>query len=112
MRALGSRRGVYIFYTPQQTVTNLFLISSRNPLRKWHELVLTIGMERYLSKKSILELYLNLAEFGRGVYGVDAASRFYWGIPASQVTELQSIELAATLPSPVANNSGTRNRSF
>ena len=61
----------------QQTVKNLFLSLSRNPLRKWHELVLTIGMERTLSKKRILELYLNVAEFGRGVYGVDAAARHY-----------------------------------
>lgn len=96
----------------QQTVKNHFLSLSRNPLRKWHELVLTLGMERTLSKKRILELYLNVAEFGRGIYGVDAAARYYWGIPASQVSERQSIELAATLPSPVGHNPATRTRSF
>lgn len=96
----------------QQTVKNLFLDSSRNPLRKWHELVLTIGMERAISKKRILEIYLNVAEFGRGIYGVDAAARFYWGIPASRLSDQQCIELAATLPSPVRNNPGTRTRSF
>ena len=96
----------------QQTVKNLFLSPSRNPLRKWHELILTIGMERNLSKKRILELYLNVAEFGRGIYGVDAAARFYWGIPASRVSGLQAVELAATLPSPVGNNPGTRTRAF
>ncbi len=96
----------------QQTVKNLFLSSSRNPLRKWHELVLTIGMERSLSKKRILELYLNVAEFGRGIYGVDAAARFYWGDKAAQLSDRQCIELAATLPSPVRNNPATRTQSF
>lgn len=96
----------------QQTVKNVFLSSSRDPLRKWHELLLTIGMERNLSKKRILEHYLNLAEFGRGVYGVEAAARFYWGIPASRLSKRQAIELAATLPSPVANNPATRTRAF
>ena len=96
----------------QQTVKNLFLDGSRNPLRKWHELVLTLGMEHALSKKRILEIYLNVAEFGRGIYGVDAAARFYWGISASRMSDQQCIELAATLPSPVRNNPGTRTQSF
>ncbi len=96
----------------QQTVKNVFLSPSRNPLRKWHELLLTIGMERILSKKRVLEHYLNVAEFGRGIYGVDAAARYYWGIPASRLTNRQSIELAATLPSPVKNNPKTRTESF
>jgi monofunctional biosynthetic peptidoglycan transglycosylase len=96
----------------QQTVKNVFLSPSRNPLRKWHELVLTIGMERNLSKKRILEHYLNVAEFGRGIYGVDAAARYYWGIPASRLSDRQSIELAATLPSPSRNNPKTRTSSF
>jgi monofunctional biosynthetic peptidoglycan transglycosylase len=81
-------------------------------LRKWHELVLTIGMERNLSKKRILEHYLNVAEFGRGIYGVGAAARYYWGIPAYRLTSHQAIELAATLPSPVENNPKSRTRSF
>ncbi len=96
----------------QQTVKNVFLSSSRDPLRKWHELLLTIGMEKNLSKKRILEHYLNLAEFGRGIYGVDAAARHYWGIPASRLSRKQAIELAATLPSPVKNNPRTRTRAF
>ncbi len=96
----------------QQTVKTVFLNSSGDPLRKWHELLLTIGMERNLSKKRILEHYLNLAEFGRGVYGVDAAARYYWGIPASRLNRRQAIELAATLPSPVKNNPRTNTRSF
>ncbi len=96
----------------QQTAKNLFLNPSRNPLRKWHELWLTIGMERNLSKKRILEHYLNIAEFGRGIFGVDAAARYYWDIPASSLSKRQAIELAATLPSPVKNNPRTRTRSF
>lgn len=96
----------------QQTVKNLFLNVSRNPLRKWHELVLTLGMERSLSKRRILDIYLNVAEFGRGIYGVDAAARFYWGVPVSRLTDRQCMELAATLPSPVRHNPGSRTRSF
>ena len=96
----------------QQTVKNLFLSPSRDPLRKWHELVLTLGMERSLSKRRILEYYLNVAEFGRGIYGVDAAARYYWGVPVSKITARESIKLAATLPSPVMNNPRSNTRVF
>ena len=96
----------------QQTVKNIFLSPSRNPLRKWHEFLLTLGMERNLTKKRILEHYLNIAEFGKGIYGVEAAARNYWGIPAYRLTSRQAIELAATLPSPVKNNPRTRTKSF
>ena len=107
------RRLVYGASTiSQQTVKNLFLTASRDPLRKWHEAWLTLGMEQNLSKRRILEHYLNIAEFGRGVYGVDAAARFYYGIPASRLQGWQAIELAASLPSPVANNPQTRTRAF
>lgn len=96
----------------QQMVKNVFLSSSRNPLRKWHELVFTIGMERNLSKRRILELYLNVAEFGRGIYGVEAAARYYWGISASKLSNQQAIMLAATLPAPVNHNPKTRTSFF
>lgn len=110
---LSEQRMVYGASTiSQQTVKNLFLSSARNPLRKWHELVLTLGMESNLSKKRILELYLNMAEFGRGIYGVDAAAKYYWGVPVYQLSDQQAIELAATLPSPVNNNPATRSKSF
>mgnify|MGYP000141385318 CR=1 FL=1 len=88
----------------QQTVKNLFLSSSRNPLRKWHELVLTWGMERSLSKRRILEIYLNVAEFGTGVYGAQAAAQVYWGVPLREITVVQAAALVATLPSPAKNN--------
>ena len=96
----------------QQTIKNIFLSPSRNPFRKWHEFVLTIGMERNLSKQRILEQYLNIVEFGCGIYGVNAAAQFYWGIPASQLSERQAVELAATLPAPVKHNPNTRTNFF
>ena len=96
----------------QQTVKNLFLSPSRNPLRKWHELVLTWGMENSLKKRRILELYLNVAEFGTGIYGVQAASAAYFGVPVSRITVEQAAELAATLPSPENNNPATRSNAF
>ena len=96
----------------QQTVKNIFLSASRNPLRKWHELLLTVGMEKKLSKKRILELYLNVAEFGRGIYGVEAAARHYWGISSSKLSNRQAIQLAASLSAPVNHNPLTRTDYF
>lgn len=92
----------------QQTVKNLFLTPSRTPIRKWHEALLTWGLDHHLTKRRILELYLNTAEFGRGIYGVDAASEAYWGVPVSQLSVVQAAELAASLPSPVRNNPAHR----
>ncbi len=107
------RRFVYGASTiSQQTIKNLLLSPSRNPLRKWHELLLTLGMELFLEKERILELYLNLAEFGPGIYGVEAASRAYWGIPASRLSRRQAAELAATLPAPKEHNPRTRTKFF
>lgn len=96
----------------QQTVKNLFLSSARNPLRKWHELILTWGMERNLSKRRILDLYLNVAQFGRGIYGIQAAAQSYWGLASDQLSAAQAAELTASLPSPVKNNPVTRTRYF
>jgi monofunctional biosynthetic peptidoglycan transglycosylase len=96
----------------QQTVKNLYLSPSRNPLRKWHELFLTWGIEHNLRKSRILELYLNVVEFGRGIYGVQAAARIYYGVDVEQLNLVQVAELAATLPSPVKNNPATRSESF
>lgn len=96
----------------QQTAKNLFLSPSRSPLRKWHELVLTGAMERRLSKPRILELYLNVAQFGRGVFGAEAAARHYWGTSAAALSWRQAAELAAALPSPVADNPATRTARF
>ena len=110
---LSEKRLVYGASTiSQQTVKNIFLSPSRNPLRKWHEITLTFGMERHLSKRRILELYLNAAEFGRGIYGVQAAARHYWGINASELSPKQAAELAATLSAPVNHNPATRTQYF
>jgi monofunctional biosynthetic peptidoglycan transglycosylase len=96
----------------QQTVKNLLLSSSKNPLRKWHELLLTWGMEQNLTKHRILEIYLNVAEFGPGIYGVQAAAQSYFGVNAADLTVPQAAELAATLPSPLKNNPATRTKWF
>ena len=110
---LSKNRFVYGGSTiSQQTIKNIFLSPSRNPLRKWHEFVLTIGMERNLSKERILSLYLNIAEFGRGIYGVNAAAQYYWGKPVSRISLTQAVELAATLPAPVKHNPQTRTKFF
>jgi len=96
----------------QQLVKNMFFTPSRNPLRKWHELVLTVGMEMNLSKARILTSYLNHAEFGTGIYGVQAAARHYWGKGIYRVNRQQAAELAATLPSPRQHNPRSRSRVF
>ncbi|NOX42690.1 MAG: monofunctional biosynthetic peptidoglycan transglycosylase [Gammaproteobacteria bacterium] len=96
----------------QQTVKNLFLSSSRNLLRKWHEFVLTYTMERNISKKRIIEIYLNVAEFGLGIYGVEAASHYYWGKSVSELSFSEAVELAATLPAPVRHNPSTQSKYF
>ena len=96
----------------QQTVKNLFLSSSRDPLRKWHELVLTLGMEVSISKRRVLEIYLNVAEFDEGVYGAAAAAQHFWGQPVWSLMPWQSAELAACLPSPRKDNPHTRSRRF
>ncbi len=96
----------------QQTIKNMFLNPARNPLRKWHELILTVGMEIKLSKARILEIYLNVAEFGQGIFGVEAASRYYYGVSVHTLSKRQAAELAATLPSPVKHNPKTRTKRF
>jgi monofunctional biosynthetic peptidoglycan transglycosylase len=96
----------------QQTAKNLFLHAGRTPLRKWHELILTLAMERVWSKDRILEVYLNIAEFGPGLYGAEAAARHYWGTSAAGLTRAQAIELAATLPGPTSGNPSRRSKAF
>jgi monofunctional biosynthetic peptidoglycan transglycosylase len=59
-----------------------------------------------------MEYYLNVAQFGRGIFGVDAAARYYWGIPATRLSRWQAIELAASLPSPAATNPAARNKTY
>ena len=84
----------------QQVAKNLWLTPSYNPLRKLEEALLTRQLERHLDKRRILEIYLNVAEFGPGVYGAEAAARHYFGTSAGGLGERQAAELAAALPRP------------
>jgi monofunctional biosynthetic peptidoglycan transglycosylase len=84
----------------QQLAKNLWLSPSRNPLRKGREVVLTRQLEKHLTKSRILELYLNVVEFGPGVYGAEAAARHYFGKPASALSQREAAMLAAGLPRP------------
>ncbi|AKQ61869.1 monofunctional biosynthetic peptidoglycan transglycosylase [Bordetella hinzii] len=84
----------------QQLAKNLFLSSSRSYLRKGQELVLTYMIEHVMPKERILELYLNVAEWGVGVFGAEAAARHYYGTSAAGLGASQSARLAAMLPNP------------
>jgi len=84
----------------QQLAKNLWLSSSRNPLRKAKEAVLTWQLERRLPKRRILEVYLNVAQFGPGVYGAEAASRRYFGKSAAELTDEEGAQLAGSLRRP------------
>jgi monofunctional glycosyltransferase len=84
----------------QQLAKNLWLSGDRSLLRKVKELVLARHLENALPKKRILELYLNVVEWGNGVYGIEAGSREHFGISASQLSVGQGAVLAAMLPSP------------
>lgn len=96
----------------QQLAKNLWLSPSRNPLRKLKEAILTWQLERALGKRRILELYLNVAEFGPGVYGAEAASRRYFGKPAATLGEEEAARLAASLPNPTAWHPGASQRAY
>ena len=85
----------------QQLAKNLFLSESRSFIRKGHEAVYTYFLERDLSKKRILEIYLNVIEWGDGIYGAEAASRNYFKKSASDLTRDEAAFLAAMIPSPL-----------
>lgn len=84
----------------QQLARNLYLSPSKNPFRKLKEMLIAKRLEKELGKRRILELYLNVVEWGRGIYGAEAASRTYFGKPASGLTPEEAAALAAVLPSP------------
>jgi len=84
----------------QQLAKNLFLSTSKNPLRKLHEALITKEMEWILGKRRILELYLNVIEWGDGVYGAEAAARTYFNTSAAAVSADQAAFLSAIIPSP------------
>jgi len=84
----------------QQLARNLFLTPEKSLIRKISEAVITWRMEKVLSKKRILELYLNVAEWGEGIFGAEAASRHYFGKASSELTPREAARLAAILPNP------------
>ena len=85
----------------QQLAKNLFLSTSRDPIRKLKELLITWMLEARLTKKRILELYLNIIEWGPGVFGIEAAAQRHFHKPASQLTMVEGARLAAVIPSPL-----------
>ncbi|HLP16280.1 MAG TPA: monofunctional biosynthetic peptidoglycan transglycosylase [Bacteroidota bacterium] len=93
----------------QQLSKNLFFSTSKSYGRKAKELIVALRMERQLSKKRILEIYLNIIEWGPGIFGAEAASRRYFGKPASQLSREEAACLAAVIPSPLkhAPNAGS-----
>jgi monofunctional glycosyltransferase len=84
----------------QQLARNLYLSPEKSLLRKMREALITRRMERVLSKRRILELYLNVVEWGEGIFGIEAASRHYYGKRSSELTPFEATRLAAIRPSP------------
>ncbi len=84
----------------QQLAKNLYLSPAKNPFRKVAEAVITWRMEKVLTKRRILELYLNVIEWGEGIFGAEAASRHYFGKSSSELTAEEASRLAAVLPNP------------
>lgn len=95
----------------QQLARNLYLSPERSLYRKLTEAMITRRLEARLSKPRILELYLNVIELGPGVFGVEAASRRYFGASVSGLNRLEAASLAATIPSPRRHNPATDTRS-
>ena len=94
----------------QQLAKNLYLSGERSAWRKLEELRLAWWLERRLGKRRILELYLNVVEFGPGLFGAEAAARHYHGVDADEVDEGQAAGLAAAIPAPGRDNPGTATR--
>ncbi len=84
----------------QQLAKNLFLSGGRSYVRKGQELVITYMLEYWMEKQRIFEIYLNVAEWGTGIFGAEAAARHYFGIPAARLSATQAAYLAALLPNP------------
>jgi len=85
----------------QQTVKNVFLWPDRSYIRKGLEAYFTVLVELIWSKERIIEVYLNVIEMGDGIYGIEAASQYYYKIPASKLNRSQAALIAAVLPNPI-----------
>lgn len=96
--AQGSSRGASTI--SQQTVKNVYLWQGRSWVRKALETLMTPLVEAIWTKRRIIEVYLNIAEFDEGVFGVEAAAKHYFGVKSSQLSATQAARLAAILPSP------------
>lgn len=100
--AAGGHRGASTI--TQQLAKNLYLSPSRSIFRKAKEAVTAVRLELVLPKARIMELYLGTAELGPGIWGMDAASSAYFGVPAAKLSAPQAAALAATLPQPRTSN--------
>jgi monofunctional glycosyltransferase len=99
----NQKRGRYVAggsTITQQLAKNLFLSPNKSYLRKGQEAIITLMLEHTLDKERILELYLNVIEWGNGIFGAEAASRRYFGVSASQLSAEQAARLAAMAPNP------------
>jgi len=94
----------------QQLAKNLYLSTSKDPVRKFKELIITLLLENQLSKSRILEIYLNVIEWGRGVFGVEAAAQIYFGKSASALSLDEALRLAAVIPSPLRHRASDNSR--
>jgi monofunctional glycosyltransferase len=84
----------------QQLAKNLFLSSNRTPWRKGQEVIITLMLEKMMDKRRILEIYLNVIEWGNGIFGAEAASRYYYKTSAASLGKTQAARLAAMIPNP------------
>ncbi len=84
----------------QQLAKNLFLSGRRTPWRKAEETLITLMIENVMSKRRIFEIYLNIIEWGSGVFGAEAAARYYYGVSAANLGPEQAARLAAMVPKP------------
>ncbi|WP_126975350.1 monofunctional biosynthetic peptidoglycan transglycosylase [Frigidibacter oleivorans] len=98
----GAQRGASTI--SQQVVKNVFLWQGRSWPRKAAEALLTPVVELVWTKRRLLEIYLNVAEMGEGIFGVEAAAQHYFGVPASELTPMQAARIAAVLPNPKERN--------
>ncbi|WP_181459264.1 monofunctional biosynthetic peptidoglycan transglycosylase [Rhizobium sp.] len=107
LRGEATRGGSTI---PMQTAKNLFLWNSRSFVRKAMELPLAVTADFVWSKRRLMEIYLNIAEWGPGIYGIEAAARYHFKVPASKLTSRQAALLAVSLPNPIDRNAGKPGR--
>lgn len=104
----GPRRGASTI--AMQTAKNLFLLPSRSYIRKGLEVPLALYLDALWSKRRMMEIYLNIAEWGNGIYGAEAAARYYFNKSARNLTRREATLLATALPNPIRRNPGNPTR--